>query len=715
MFENFPYTDIHQLNLDWIANVAKNFLDQYTNIQQMIADGETSLDNKTAAGLASLQAEKERLEGLLNTWYISHSEDIASELATAISSFRTAAEAIGAEVEASLPADWTELNNSFDSVTEKLNRATVTNGLTGSTNGVSYSENSGNLVLYGTATASRYILFLNGNEGSRTSGSTVFVQTLPAGTYLLSSSISGTADIYSIYATESTFSEGEQILTSTHNTNVVTFENPVMIGIQTVDQRNYGTSEAPTTITISVKELSAVDFTARENIEQISDAMESIVDEVNVDLSIFDLSTWILITSGTWVDTEGDSRGLVIPIPKNAVSMQVSNGVIACLKTCVPVASELADFSENWSRTTVSELTTYQLDEDCNYLYITMVNTSGVDIAPNTLKFWCVKDENGPILYPIDNETNDETSKTDRTIDIISKLLVYGKCELVKGVYYTSGDIIMPDGSMLTGQGSDTVLKLLDSSGMASTIYMGSQCTVKDITIKGGQSSGRLTDNYRNGIEWTGENIEHGTVDNCTIINFDGAGIKLHDTTTKTYRNLSISNCYISGCHYGIDIQKNSEFNRISNCTICANYYGYRNRGGNNNISNCGIDANTIGIQIDNTEGSNNGHGTITGCSINHSGNNTGYGIIIEGTGRMLVSNCNLYFSKILLNDTNGNVFTGCGFGSDADWEITDGECNIFNGCMVKSWDTDGTVVTITNNTDTKIVNCFDRNGVASS
>ena len=36
MFENFPYTDMHNLNLDWIIKIAKDFLDQYPNIQNII-------------------------------------------------------------------------------------------------------------------------------------------------------------------------------------------------------------------------------------------------------------------------------------------------------------------------------------------------------------------------------------------------------------------------------------------------------------------------------------------------------------------------------------------------------------------------------------------------------------------------------------------------------------------------------------------------------
>lgn len=84
MFENFPYTDMHQLNLDWIIKIAKDFLDQYTSLQQMITNGETSLTNLTNDGLAALQTKADNLEDALQEWYDTHSQDIADQLADAL-------------------------------------------------------------------------------------------------------------------------------------------------------------------------------------------------------------------------------------------------------------------------------------------------------------------------------------------------------------------------------------------------------------------------------------------------------------------------------------------------------------------------------------------------------------------------------------------------------------------------------------------------------
>ena len=133
MFEQFPYTDMHQLNLDWIIKIAKDFLDQYTQIQDLISNGEESLQNLTTSGLEELQEKADGLETLLQEWYNTHSSDIANQLAAAlqdlnawytlhqnyldqtltdkITAFNTAADQKAAEAIATIPSDYTALAN----------------------------------------------------------------------------------------------------------------------------------------------------------------------------------------------------------------------------------------------------------------------------------------------------------------------------------------------------------------------------------------------------------------------------------------------------------------------------------------------------------------------------------------------------------------------------------------------------------------------------
>lgn len=129
--EGFPYSNFHDLNMDWIIKIAKDFLDQYSTIQQIISDGETNLTNLTNSGLESLQEKADNLEELLQAWYDTHSNDIANALAsaledisssltqalgnittaknTAVQQFNQSAQAKAEETIASIPADYSEL------------------------------------------------------------------------------------------------------------------------------------------------------------------------------------------------------------------------------------------------------------------------------------------------------------------------------------------------------------------------------------------------------------------------------------------------------------------------------------------------------------------------------------------------------------------------------------------------------------------------------
>lgn len=127
MFQEFPYTDMHQLNLDWIIKIAKDFLDQYTQIQTIIENGETNLNNIVTEGLENLTAKGVELTAALDAWYTEHSEDISAELADAIQTLTTTmnndianinseAQRIAEQTIASIPADYTDLANEVQKI-----------------------------------------------------------------------------------------------------------------------------------------------------------------------------------------------------------------------------------------------------------------------------------------------------------------------------------------------------------------------------------------------------------------------------------------------------------------------------------------------------------------------------------------------------------------------------------------------------------------------
>ena len=132
--ENFPYSNFHDLNMDWIIKIAKDFLDQYTNIQNVITTGLEDLDDKA-----------EELEGLLQAWSDTHSQDIAQQLANSLVSlnqwytehlaefnqaltdnmntFDAHAEQKATQTIASIPSDYTALFNQVQKIDIIANNA----------------------------------------------------------------------------------------------------------------------------------------------------------------------------------------------------------------------------------------------------------------------------------------------------------------------------------------------------------------------------------------------------------------------------------------------------------------------------------------------------------------------------------------------------------------------------------------------------------------
>lgn len=123
MFEQFPYTDMHQLNLDWIVKIAKDFLEQYTSIQELINNGETLLNETIQTGITNLNAKGAELDQALTDLYNTHSTSLNTQLFNALSSlqnelnnaigqFNSQADIKTAQSIASIPADYSSLATS---------------------------------------------------------------------------------------------------------------------------------------------------------------------------------------------------------------------------------------------------------------------------------------------------------------------------------------------------------------------------------------------------------------------------------------------------------------------------------------------------------------------------------------------------------------------------------------------------------------------------
>lgn len=266
---------------------------------------------------------------------------------------------------------------------------------------------------------------------------------------------------------------------------------------------------------------------------------------------------------------------------------------------------------------------------------------------------------------------------TDRTADIMTLLSTQKVCKLGTGDYYIRTGIQMPDGTAIIGSGKGTRLILDSSVTNGYVISVGHYCLVDNLLVTG-LASGDLpyeefTIGGRDGIVQLGDYVDFETpatfsanfdkLSNLWIENFTGSGV-------RSYRNDGAAsflahNIDILHCGIGINIELFSEFHAWENirCRWCV--YACIMNGGNNLFSNCHFDVCIHLLKIDNSLGNlvNDTHSSFTNCTFCHANNNTGDAMEIIGVENGLVfSNCQVFYSKIKITNTNGVVITNFNF-----------------------------------------------------
>lgn len=309
---------------------------------------------------------------------------------------------------------------------------------------------------------------------------------------------------------------------------------------------------------------------------------------------------------------------------------------------------------------------------------------------------------------------------TDRTADILAMLTANGVCRLGSGEYYVNG-LQMPNGSSIIGCGIETRI-IMGGTADGFAIKLGSRCHLSGFSLQGASSAPThtATSGGRHGILWQGDYTEHrtapyiGMIDTLWIYNFSGDGIRCYDTGYGTSNGLLVTNVHIFNCWAGIDIAYWSEFHKLTNVRCGSCRIGCINNGGNNIFVNCDFSSNEeIAMLMDNSQGQspNNTHGSAIGCVFNHTASggtsNSGIGIkILNCENGFVFDGCQIFFSRIHLENSNGITVTACNFGYDnCDIEISGGGCVLFMGNQHQQRPT----ITITNNDKVHFANCYDR------
>ena len=276
----------------------------------------------------------------------------------------------------------------------------------------------------------------------------------------------------------------------------------------------------------------------------------------------------------------------------------------------------------------------------------------------------------------------------------------------------------MPTGSTLMGMGHATEIILKSSVRDGYAVKIGSECTVKNLAVLGAEEKIALPTEVgkRHGLAFKGTANEssdtqpyNSIVESCFIRSFEGGGITCENTGYATSSALTASNCHISNCGAAINIPFFSEYHEFTNMLCTYNLYGCINNGGNNTFVNCGFDSNKVGFLIDNSQGQsrNNSHGSVVGCSFNHTDSNRGVGIKLIGAQYgYIFTGCQMWYSEIVVENSTNILFSNFNFGGEQKITVRGGKFVMFSDCVFFG------TPTINTGNNTKFVNCFTSNGV---
>ena len=308
----------------------------------------------------------------------------------------------------------------------------------------------------------------------------------------------------------------------------------------------------------------------------------------------------------------------------------------------------------------------------------------------------------------------------DMTAAIEEKLLQYGTCFLGSGTYIVTG-IRMPEGSSLIGVGANTKLLLREDVAESYTVRLSTMCTVKNLSVLGAEDDISLMDcvGSRHGLAFVGtatlkdykNQPRHAIINDCYIHGFTGGGITCTDTGYSVASSMTVSDCHIWNCGAGVNISHFSEYHTFTNVLCMHNLYGCINNGGNNVFVNCGFNGNKVGFLIDNSENQspNNSHGSAVGCTFNHTDGNGGVGIkILNAKSGYSFTGCQLFFSHIVLEDSDDVIFSGLNTGRMVEIHVKGGKLTLFTD---SSFGSPPDAICITDNDLVKFTNCWTRNG----
>lgn len=225
---------------------------------------------------------------------------------------------LAAEVSARQAAD-NEFENALGMATEDIEYMAITAGMGGEKNGLTVTRVDDHTIrLYGTASANRRFCYYNGQDSLKAT-TNAFDQTIPAGTYIFESVVSGTKTTHNIEYTYSTFSAREGYLRTNQDpervAKIITLTAPTMIGLSLTQNSNYGTSDAPTEVMLRAYRITGKDIIARNDAESLASALVLSMSGARVTVIPDETDYDDLIQAGSYVCTSAAHAATMIHAP----------------------------------------------------------------------------------------------------------------------------------------------------------------------------------------------------------------------------------------------------------------------------------------------------------------------------------------------------------------------------------------------------------------
>lgn len=257
-----------------------------------------------------------------------------------------------------------------------------------------------------------------------------------------------------------------------------------------------------------------------------------------------------------------------------------------------------------------------------------------------------------------DGVTNDATALTNA----IAASASTGKTLRISKTHLVSSQVVIPSGASIRGNGFGAKIITTTNGSIDLFAVQGINIFIEGLTFQGNSTGSQVGISARGNAGLTSYRYDI-KIKGCTFFNLSLAGIYTtnivgNSSGTQHQGGVIVESCNFYSNGTGILFDARGEYSVVTNCKFYQNTtQNVRVNGGNNTFVNCQSSDSPIGLFIG--TGTNDGHGSWVGGSINH--NTTNVQSVSTANGFM-ISGAFMWAGNIVLTTTNGIKFHDCSF-----------------------------------------------------